>query len=88
MLIDSERELYAAYGMPRADWWTLSKPSVMWKYIVNVFTGTMPGWKGKDIKQLGGNVLINPDGKVVLNHVSTNPHDRPNSQEIFELIKE
>ena len=86
MLVDSQRTLYKAYGMPRADWWTLGKPVVVWKYVVNIVTGNLPGRKGKDIKQLGGNVLIDPDGKVALNHVSANPHDRPNIELIFDSM--
>ena len=87
MLIDGERQLYSAYGMPRADWWSLANPIAIWKYVVNIVSGNFPGAKGKDIRQMGGNVLIDPNGKIALAHVSSNPHDRPSCIEIFELAE-
>lgn len=86
MLLDGEQQLYQHYGFPRAGWWTLLKPIVTWKYLVNIFTGNLPGPAGKDIRQLGGNVLINPDGVVAMNHVSADPHDRPNAEEILGMV--
>lgn len=85
MLLDSERELYAKYGMPRAGWWALSNPIVVWKYILLILRGFNPGKIGKDIKQLGGNVLIDPTGIIRMNHVSGDPHDRPAIEEIFAI---
>ncbi|MFT5299919.1 MAG: hypothetical protein ACI87E_001648 [Mariniblastus sp.] len=85
MLLDSEKELYAKYGMPRAGWWALSNPIVVWKYILLILRGFTPGKIGKDIKQLGGNVLIDPTGIIRMNHVSGDPHDRPAIEEIFAI---
>lgn len=86
MLLDGDQTLYRAYGFPKASWWDLLKPLVTWKYIVNMLTGHLPGTPGKDLRQLGGDVLISPDGMVVLNHVSDDPHDRPDCDQLFELV--
>ena len=84
LLVDSRRVLYKAFGIPRANLWTLLKPKVTWQYINTMAKGYWPGRPGCDPKQLGGNVLIGPDGIVRLNHVSTDPYDRPTVDYILE----
>ena len=37
LLIDSKRELYRAYGMERADWWSIYGPASIWHYVKLVF---------------------------------------------------
>lgn len=86
LLVDSERELYQAYGFGKASWWKLIRPSAIFRYLLNILRGTRPGKPGKDVQQLGGDVLIDPAGKVRLVHRSEHPHDRPSPESLLKII--
>ena len=84
LLIDADRQLYRAYGMERADWWSIIGPRSIWKYV-KLIVGkkrAVPA-PGSDYRQLGGDVLIDPAGQVRFLHVSESPHDRPAVEQIL-----
>ena len=83
LLLDTERQLYQAYGMERASWWALYNPVSIWKYLKLICAGKGPGKPGRDWRQLGGDVLIDPRGIVRLHFVSINSHDRPSVEAIL-----
>ena len=87
LLIDAQRSLYAQFGMGRASLWTLLKPSSIWRYIRLELKGVKHQKRGKDIQQLGRDVLIDPNGVLRLNHISTNSHDRPSIDSLMQLIR-
>lgn len=87
MLLDPERFLYRNYGMTEASWWTLLNPTAIWKYVKLIVRGHFPGRPGSDVQQLGGDVLIDPQGIVRLIHRSLGPHDRPGIDQMFECIR-
>ena len=62
LLLDEEQQLYEAYGMKKASWWAIYKPVSIWKYLKLMLVGQMPWKMGKDWRQLGGDVLIDPNG--------------------------
>ncbi len=88
LLVDAERSLYQAYGMLRATWWQLYRPSSIVKYLGLAARGVLPGKPGEDWNQLGGDVLIDPAGIVRLHFVSTGPHDRPPISRILKLVEQ
>lgn len=88
ILLDTDRKLYAAYGMARGSWWAIYNPFSIIKYLSLIVRGRRPGRPGKDWRQLGGNVLIDPNGVVRLHHISKTPHDRPTLDDIFHKVSE
>lgn len=86
MLHDQERELYRAYGFSRGKLANLIGPLTTLKYIPQILGGHA-GPPGKDLFQMGGNVLIDPNGIVRMHHASTGPHDRPTAEEILAVIR-
>ena len=86
LLIDSRQELYQAYGLLRASWWTLLNPVTILGYLKLMWLGVRPGWPGSDWQQLGGDVIIDPTGNIRLKHISHDPHDRPTIATIMEII--
>ena len=87
LLVDSDRQLYQAYGMERADWWSIYGPSSIWHYMKLIFgRGRRIEKPGSDYRQLGGDVLIDPAGLVKFHYVSESPHDRPEVQEILDYV--
>ena len=87
LLSDIDRSLYAAYGMGRADWWSIYGPSSIWHYLKLLASGRRLEKPGSDYRQLGGDVLIDPGGVVRLHFVSDSPHDRPEAETILDLIQ-
>ncbi len=86
LLLDSDRRLYRAYGFLTGSWWELSRPAAIWKYLKVIWAGNPPGKPGKDLRQLGGDVLIDPQGIVRMQHISTSPFDRPTVKSILRRV--
>jgi hypothetical protein len=87
LLLDPEQTLYDAYGMRRGSWWAIYGLPSIWNYLKLIFRGRLPGKPGKDWRQLGGDVLIDPNGIIRLHHISTGPHDRPSVDSILEQVE-
>ena len=88
ILLDCKRELYASYGMKRGSWWDVYNPVSITNYLWMMLRGNKPGIPGDDWRQMGGDVLIDPNGIVRLHHVSNNPHDRPSVDKILETVQD
>lgn len=87
LLLDSERELYRSYGLERAGWWSIYGPSSIWHYLKLMANGQKLKRPGKDFRQLGGDVLIDPSGTVRYYYASESPHDRPEPDEILKVVR-
>jgi peroxiredoxin len=87
LLLDPEQVLYERYGMQSGSWWAIYGLSSIWNYMKLIFRGRLPGKPGKNWRQLGGDVLIDPDGIVRLHHLSTGPHDRPAIDSILAIVE-
>ena len=88
LLFDSKQDLYKAYGLLRASWWTLLNPVTILGYLKLLWRGVSPGRPGRDWQQLGGDILIDPAGMIRLKHISNDPHDRPSVTAILKIIFE
>lgn len=88
LLNDVDQSLYQAYGFTKATWWELSNPLTIWRYLMVIFSGHGPGKPGKDLRQLGGDVLIDPMGIVRMHFASSGPHERPSVDSIFQVVQE
>ena len=86
LLVDQERSLYRAYGMGQgrrrdilglASWKAYAKLMVRGRRIHRP-TG--------DTRQLGGDVLIDPQGVVRLHHVGSGPADRPSVAQLLAVV--
>lgn len=87
LLLDQDRQLYQAYGTGRGSWWSIYGAQSLLRYLRVIFGGTLPGKPGRDWRQLGGDVLISPDGIVRLHHISQTPHDRPSVDSILRVVE-
>lgn len=84
ILIDRERALYHAYGMDRGrrrDIWGLR---TWWAYAKELARGRVPRPAHSDTLQLGGDVLIDPEGVVRFHHVGSGPADRPSVSTLLD----
>jgi alkyl hydroperoxide reductase subunit AhpC len=87
LLVDSERTLYKAYGMEHGTWWNLYGPASIRVYLKLMARGRRLRRPGSDTQQLGGDVLIDPQGVVRLHHIGAGPADRPTITALLEPVK-
>ena len=77
MLVDPSRTMYRAYDMGRGRVRDVWGWSTWWIYFKLMAKGRRPRGAAGDVHQLGGDVLIDPQGRVRLHHVGRGPADRP-----------
>jgi alkyl hydroperoxide reductase subunit AhpC len=86
LLVDQDRSLYEAYGMARGTWWNVYGPPAIGVYLRLLLRGRALKPAGSDLRQLGGNVLVDPEGIVRIHHVGRGPADRPQVSTLLEPI--
>ena len=84
VLVDDERRLYHAYGMERATLRHLWGPTTWSAYLKEAFRGHLPRWPVADTSQQGGDVLVDPTGRIRFTHVGDGPGDRPSVAKILQ----
>lgn len=88
ILLDAERSLYAAYEIERGGVWDVWGPASWGTYLKLLLKGRRLRKPTGDVQQLGGDVLVDPQGVVRLRHVTANPADRPEISSILQLVRE
>ncbi len=86
LLSDPERDIYRAYGLTRGYLLQLLSPGTVLAYIKLLARGRMYHFRRSDLRQLGGDFVIDADGVVRYQHRSAAPHDRPTAQELMNVI--
>ena len=86
LLIDQDRRLYAAYGMEAGQWRKLLGPKACLTYARLLVRGRRLRRVHGDVRQLGGNVVIDAEGVVRFHHVAHSPADRPDVTELLGVI--
>lgn len=88
IVVDRTRELYDYYGMNRAGFWDLWGVASLKAYVLEILKGNMPKRAHDDVHQRGGDVLIDPEGKVRLHHIGKGPGDRPEIEDVLAIVEE
>jgi hypothetical protein len=86
LLVDTNRELFKAYGMLEASFLDIWGPATWRAYFREMAQGRFPGKSKGDISQRGGDVLIDPTGIVRFHHVGRGPADRPSAESILRIL--
>ena len=86
LLIDETRSLYAAYGMERGRWRDILGWSAWTAYAKLLWHGRRLQGSSGDLRQLGGDVLIDPAAIVRAHHVGSGPADRPSVRSLLEVV--
>lgn len=74
--------------MLRGRWWDLWGPATLWAYAKLIVSGRRLQNSQADVSQLGGNVLVDPDGIVRLHQVGSEPADRPTISSIIAVVED
>ncbi len=88
LIVDTSRELYHYYGMAQASFWDIWGPASFRVYLREILKGNLPKPAKDDIHQRGGDVLISPEGMVRLHHICKGPADRPEIEEIIQIVEQ
>lgn len=88
LLRDPGRKAYQRFGLGRQPAMTIWGPSTLLYYARQLLRGQLPNRaEGADQYQLGGDVLLNPDGNGGTIYRSANPADRPSVESILRQIR-
>ena len=85
---DPDRLAYRAYGVGRGPGWRIWSPRVIWQDIRLVARGRklQKPRKNEDLSQLGGDFVIDAEGRLRYAHVCRSPADRPSVDELLRAI--
>jgi peroxiredoxin len=86
---DPEQKAYRDYGIGKASFWSVWSPRVLWKYLRLRARGQklQHSPEPEDVYQLGGDFLLDENGKVLFSHTSRTPVDRPAVRRILEALE-
>jgi len=88
LLADEGRTVYKAYGMRVGSLREIYSPQVIAKYARLIRGGMKMQMKtDEDTRQLGGDVIVGPDGRIILAHCSKNQADRPSVETLIAAIR-
>lgn len=79
LVADPERRTYEALGIGRGPWWRVYRPGVLVGYARRLLSGQRYEGLGSDgdTLQLGGDLVVGPDGKVRYLFEPADPDARP-----------
>jgi len=87
LLHDPDLAAYRALGLGRGTWWQVYGPATLWTYAKLLLRGRRLRRTEVDGSQLGGDVVIDADGRIVLAHASRTPTDRPPVAELLAAVR-
>ena len=80
---------YRAFHLDRTSVGSMLRPGVIFRYVKLIFRGWLPKkpGQGEDILQLGGDFVLDKEGRLVYAHPSAEPTDRPPARELVEAVR-
>ena len=88
VLLDAERNAYRRWGLGRASFAATYLAPGVWMEYIRVAVGEFHGIArpGRDIRQLGGDFVVAPDGSFALSRPQSGPSDRPPVGELLRAM--
>ncbi|MCH2569759.1 MAG: AhpC/TSA family protein [Planctomycetes bacterium] len=89
VLSDPERNSYQTLGIHRTSWKTMLKLDVMGRYLKLMICGWLPPSKIKmsDVYQLGGDVIVDAQCRLIYQFRSHDPSRRPAVCGLIEALR-
>lgn len=89
VVADPTRTVYRAYGLERTTWKTVLRLRVVLRYLRLIFRGWAPrrAYQGEDVLQLGGDFVLDREGRLVYSFRSADPTDRPPFAELLQAVR-
>ena len=86
ILSDPQREAYRAYGLATATVFSLLAPGTVWTYIKLLARGNRHHFRESDMRQMGGDFVVDEDGLVAYEFRGASPHQRPAISELLAVV--
>ena len=88
-LSDEQRVAYRAYDLGRASWLRTLTPRALAPYVKLFLRqgAGRPAFAGQDLRQMGGDFVVAPDGRLALAYASHDPADRPSVDQLLAAIR-
>lgn len=87
VLTDETRAAYRAFGFPRGPWWKVWGPAVWRRYGQLLRRGASFERPTEDTLQLGGDVVIDRDGRIAYLFRSSSPDERPPVDDLLAAVR-
>ncbi len=86
---DPERTAYQALSLPRSTWWQFLRLGAGWRFVKLLLRGWIPTKPapGDDLLQLGGDFVLDAEGRIVFAYSSAEATDRPTISVLLEAVK-
>ena len=88
LLSDQERDTYRAYGLERGNLRQIFSPRTALTNVKLMARGRMYHFRRSDLRQLGGDFVVDAKGLIQYQYRGDTPNDRPNVDELIRLLKE
>jgi hypothetical protein len=86
VLADEDRSAYRAYGLGRGPWWRVYGWQTLRRYGQLLRRGRRLERPSEDTLQLGGDFVVDRDGRLVYAFRSTGPDDRPGVDDLIRVV--
>jgi peroxiredoxin len=87
VVTDETRAVYRAYGLGRGPWWKVWGPRALLASVRLVRAGRRLERPTEDTLQLGGDFVVDPDGRLVYAYRSNAPDDRPPVDALIDAVR-
>jgi len=87
VVADETRAVYRAYGLGRGRWWKVWGARSLFAYVRLVRAGRKLERPTDDTLQLGGDFVVDPDGRLVYAYRSDAPDDRPPVDALIDAVR-
>lgn len=87
-LSDERRAAYRAFGLGRGSWLRTLTPKALAPYLRLYLRrgGPRPAYGGQDLRQMGGDFVVAPNGRLAFAYASPDPADRPSVGAVLAAI--
>lgn len=88
LLSDPERDVYRAYRLGTRSLRQVFGLGTIWTYIKLLARGNRYQFRRSDLRQEGGDFVIDGRGVVRFMHRGSAPHDRPTVDQLLDVLDE
>jgi peroxiredoxin len=90
VVADPQRTAYRAFGLERTTWARMLRPRVLLGYLRLALRGWRPQKpkQGEDVLQLGGDFVLDGNGRLVYAYRSAEPTDRPAISALLQAVRQ
>ncbi len=86
---DATFKAYHQFELGRTTWLAMLRPVVIFRFVRKILHGWLPEKHppGEDLLQLGGDFVIDRQGRLAFVYRSAHPMDRPSAGAILEAVR-